>query len=152
MKALIRVVFGSAWFAPLVAIATFTISGATGYLMQWLGIFPPWDFRMTTGDHAVDILGAVFLSPIGETLILAAIIAVAGRWLSRRTSTMLGALLSAAAHAPAWWGWAVSAAIPFAIFSVPFVLRPRWRDAIVFSTLTHAFHNGYCYLALLAGF
>ncbi|MFC3813373.1 hypothetical protein [Lysobacter sp. GCM10012299] len=152
MKTLIRVVFGSVWFAPVVAIATFAISVGTGYLFEWLGIFPPWNFRMTTGNHAVDILGAVFLSPIAETLILAAIIAFAGKWLSRRTSTLLGALLSAAAHAPAWWGWAVSAVIPFVIFSAPFVIRSRWRDAIVFSTLTHAFHNGYCYLALLAGF
>jgi hypothetical protein len=132
-------------------MVSFATTIATGHLFSSLRIYPPDGFRTTTGQLALDLFGAVFLSPVGETLILAAIIAIAARWLPRGMATLVGVALSAAAHGPAWWWWAVSSVAPFAIFAAPFVVRERWRDAIALSALTHAFHNLYALgLAILA--
>jgi len=117
-----RFAFETVWRTPIVALVTFAISACTGLIFQRLGIFPPAGFRTTTGNHALDFLGAVVLSPLGETLILAAIIAVGRFWLSPRNAVLLGAFLSAAAHAPAWWGWALANTVPFLVFATPFAV------------------------------
>ena len=147
MIGLVRFSLSSIWCTPIVGLVSFAGVVATGWLFDLLGIFPPVGFRTQTGNHALDLFGAVALSPVGETLIMAAVIAFSGQWLSRRHATLVGAFVSIAAHAPAWWGWSLAVTLPFALFAAPFALRTRWREAITLSMLTHAFHNLYAFFA-----
>src|SRR5688572_4364 len=98
LSSALRFALATPWRIPIIAIVSFAATIATGMLFSSLGIYPPYGFHPVSGNLADDLFGVVILSPVGETLILAAIIAIASRWLPRGRATLVGVAFSAAAH------------------------------------------------------
>jgi hypothetical protein len=128
---------------PLLALLTLTLAAGAALVLQYLGI-PPVDTSLANNKLAGwDWPGIVLFSPLLETLLLGGAFKLMASRLDRRLAALLAALLLAGMHE--WyaggWGWVVLA--PLCVFTAPFALIRRFRDAALLGGLTHAFHNFY---------
>jgi len=128
---------------PLLALLTLTLAAGAALVLQYLGI-PPVDTSLANNKLAGwDWPGIVLFSPLLETLLLGGAFKLMASRLDRRLAALLAALLLAGMHE--WyaggWGWVVLA--PLCVFTAPFALTRRFRDAALLGGLTHAFHNFY---------
>ncbi|MEL1263391.1 hypothetical protein [Pseudoxanthomonas putridarboris] len=92
-------------------------------------------------------LGIVFVAPLIETVVLAAIYGLARFFFSAIASARLAAIILALLHSLVWWGWTLILIVPFLVFANPLSsYRNGIESRVAASLFTHGFHNFYVFL------